>query len=399
MAKGHVRQRGDNLEVRVYAGGGRTVTKTVRWQGSKKATKDAADRQLRELLDEYDGGGRTGHDATVAQLIARWRKHAEADWSPTTRDARESYLRLHILPALGDKKVRNVRTADIDDFYAALRAKGLAPSTIRRSVHVILRTAFGEAVRWRWITVNPAAEASPPKRGLDQIDLHPPTQEQVRALLDLARVRNPDLYAFLAVAADTGARRGEVCALRWSKVDLAAGELLIDRAIVLDGKQRVEKDTKSHQARRIALGAPCVAILREHRQHVLERAMAVGARVRPDGYLFSEVRDFTGERPWRPDGATARFMKLREQFCDCLDDRWRLGPRGCKDAAHQAMRRIRLHDLRHALVTDWLAGGEDPRTVMGRVGHSSLQILSRYAHFVPAKDREAADRRGDRLAT
>lgn len=375
MARGHIRPRGDSLEVRVHAGGGRYVTKTVKWQGSKKATRDEADRVMRKLLDDLDVGGHAGPNATVAQLIARWRRHAEADWSPTTRDARESYLRLHILPALGKRKVREVRTADLDDFYAQLRAKGLAPSTIRRSVHVILRSAFGEAVRWRWITVNPAADAKPPGRGQALPDLQPPSDEEVRQLLALAKDRSPDFYVFVAVAADTGARRGEVCALRWSKVDLDAGEMLIDRAVVLDGENVVEKDTKSHQARRIALGGPCVAILREHRTQVLERALALGTGLVDDGYLFSP--DPSGERPWRPDGATARFMRLRNRA---------------------GLERVRLHDLRHALVTDWLAAGIDQRTIMGRVGHASLETMSRYSHFVPAKDREAADRRGERLA-
>lgn len=372
--KGHIRPRGRSLEVRVYAGRGRQVTKSVPWQGSKKATKDEADRVLRQLLDELDVGSHGGPSATVNQLVARWLRHSEHEWSPTTRAARESYLRLHILPALGARKVREVRTADLDDFYKDLRKKGLSPATIRRSVHTILRTAFGEAVRWRWITHNPAVDAKPPKRGADLPDLAPPSGDEVRALLALAAARNPDFYAFVAVAADTGARRGEVVALRWDKVDLDAGEVLIDRAVVLDHGSTVEKDTKSHQARRVALGAPCVQILREHRVRVLERAMASGVRVLPDGFLFSNELD--GSEPWRPDGATSRFMRLRNLA---------------------GLPGVRLHDLRHALVTDWLAGGEDPRTVMGRVGHSSLQILTRYAHFVPAQDRAGADRHGARL--
>lgn len=374
--KGHLRWRGQSIEVRVHAGGSRYVTRTVRWQGTKTATKNEADRVLRALLDELDVGSHGGPNATVAQLVARWRSHAEKDWSPTTRSARDSYLRNHILPALGDRKVREVRTADIDDLYKALRAKGLSVATIRRSVHTILRTAFGEAVRWRWITYNPVLDAKPPKRGGDLPDLHPPTDADLDRLLALAVETNLDLLAFIAIAADTGARRGEVCALRWSKVDLDVGEVLIDKAIVLDDGVPVEKDTKTHQARRLALSSECVGILRAHRVRVLERAMAQGAKVRADGYLFSPAADLTGVSPWRPDGATSRFMRLRDRA---------------------GLPNVRLHDLRHALATDMLAAGVDPRTVMGRGGWSSLQILTRYSHFVAAKDREAADQLGGRL--
>lgn len=395
MAKGHTRWRGQSIEVLVHVGGGKYRSRTVRWQGSKKATKDAADVMLRRLLDELDAGA-AGPDVTVRQLVARWRRHAEPDWSPTTRAAYDSYLRLHILPALGDKKVGEVRPADLDDFYATLRThiactfkpqkddpkcavcgqtraagthKPLSAASIGK-VHVILRRAFAEAVRWRWITSNPVAAARPPK--IAKHELTPPSAAEVRKLLELATL---DLRCFLVLAADTGARRGELCALRWSAIDLDAGEVVIDRAVVLDDGKVVEKDTKTHQARRLALGAPAVAALREHRTRVLERAMKAGARIGPDGYLFAT--DETGQTPWRPDGATRRFMTLRKKA---------------------GLPNVRLHDLRHALITDWLAAGVDARTVMGRVGHASLQTLTRYAHFVAAADREAADRLGNRHA-
>lgn len=367
MAQGHVRQRGTSLEIRVHAGNRRYVTRTVRWQGSKKATKDAADRLLRQLLDELDVGGHAGPDATFAQLVARWRRHAEADWSPTTRAAYDSYLRTHLLPAFGARKIVDLRPGDFDDLYAEMRAKGSSPATIGKA-HVIARRALAEAVRWRWITLNPAEDARPPKivRG----ELSPPSPAQVRQLLDAC---GPALRAFLTVSADTGARRGEVCALRWTDVDLEAGELVIARAIAHDGKKLAEKDTKTHQARRVSLGAPCVATLKEHRLRVLETALAAGRPLAPDAFLFSA--DPACRTAWRPDGVTTRFGRAR---------------------AKVGLEAFRLHDLRHFVVSTWLSDGVDSRTVMGRVGHASLQTLTRYAHFQPSNDREAAQRIGDR---
>lgn len=379
MAKGYTRWRGRSIQVLVYAGKGRYVRETVPWQGTKKETERSAERVKRRLLDELDVGSHRGPDATVAQLIARWRRHAEADWSPTTRAAYGSYLRNHVLPAIGHLKVVDVRPDTLDDLYADLRAKGLSAASVGK-VHVILRRAFGEAERWRWITVNPAAAARPPQ--VRRPDLSPPSVEQVRQLLDEA---GPDMRAYLTVAADTGARRGEVCALRWSDVDLEHAEVTIARAVVLDGPKVVEKDTKTHQARRIALGSAAVAALREHRRRAAERALAAGASLAPDAFVFSF--DEASRTPWRPDGVTQRLARLRAR-CGC-----ELEPgERCTRPEHEWRRRLRLHDLRHAMVTDWLAAGVDPRTVMGRVGHASLQTLTRYSHFVPAADREAADR-------
>jgi integrase len=368
--RGHIRERGTSLEVRVYAGNGRTITRTVKDQGSKKETKDTADRLLRRLLDDIDTGNASGPDVLVRQLVTRWLAHAEAEWSPTTRAAYESYLRLHILPALGDMKIGKVAAVDLDQFYGDLRRKKLSPASIGKC-HVILRRAFAEAVRWGWLRTNPASDARPPR--VSRTDLNPPSALEVRRLLNLAKEKDALLHAFVVLAADTGARRGELCALRWRHLDLDKGELVIEKAMVLDNGRVVEKDTKTHQARRIALGAPAVAVLRDYRVKRNEAALQTGRRIAPAGFVFST--DVAHRTPIRPDGATSRFMRLRKQA---------------------KLPHVRLHDLRHALVTDWLAAGVDARTVMGRVGHASLQTLTRYSHFVPAADKDAAKRLGDR---
>lgn len=368
--KGHTRWRGQSIEVLVYRGKGKYVSRTVKWQGTKKATTDEADRVLRKLLDQLDAGHHKGPKSTVAAMIERWRHQSEPEWSPSTVAAYDSYLRNHILPALGDMKVGAVQGSDIDDLYATLRRKKLKASSIAK-VHVILRRAFSEAVRWEWIPVSPVTKARAPK--VQRTELAPPNAKDVGKLLDLAAKQDAALFTFLAVAADTGARRGEVCALRWSNVDLESGELVIDRAIGITKGGVVEKDTKTHQARRVALGAPCLAAVKEHRKRMVERALKVGVSLAPTAYVFSSHADSL--TPWRPDVVTARFGRLRTKA---------------------KLPTVRLHDLRHALITDWLAAGVDARTVMGRVGHANLTTLTRYAHFVEAQDKEAAKRLGDR---
>jgi integrase len=54
--------------------------------------------------------------------------------------------------------------------------------------------------------------------------------------------------------------------------------------------------------------------------------------------------------------------------------------------------RCRLHDLRHFMVTQLVAGGVDWRTVSGRAGHADgYATLATYAHFQQAQDRQAAE--------
>lgn len=152
-------------------------------------------------------------------------------------------------------------------------------------------------------------------------------------LIEHAEIEDPDFGVFLRLAATTGARRGELCALRWRDVDLAEGTLMISRALVgcADGGY-VEKDTKTHAARRIALDSSMVKTLKAHKQRQAERALVGGVRINGQTRVFSYEPD--GSVPWRPDGVTARFVRLRDN----------LGLAG-----------VRLHDLRHFVATRMLA--------------------------------------------
>jgi integrase len=125
----------------------------------------------------------------------------------------------------------------------------LAAATVRQ-VHSILHRALDQAVRWGWITRNPASLASPPR--LTPREVRPPRPEQVAALLNAA----------------------------WAHVDVGARELLIERNLVQRGRQRKEKATKTHQTRRIALDQATMAILAEHRQRCQQRAPAARTSLR-----------------------------------------------------------------------------------------------------------------------
>jgi integrase len=102
----------------------------------------------------------------------------------------------------------------------------LAPASARQ-VHAILRRALVHAERWGWINRNPAALASPPKLG--RREMQPPSAEQVRRILEAAREDDDNLSLAIWLAAITGARRGELCGLRWADLD---GESFVIRRSV-----------------------------------------------------------------------------------------------------------------------------------------------------------------------
>ncbi len=86
-------------------------------------------------------------------------------------------------------------------------------------------------------------------------DIKPPTAEEVARLFEELERSDHDLASMVYVAATTACRRGELCGLRWSDLDLDPGTLMVRRSI-MDTKGGVaEKDPKTHRSRRIALDA------------------------------------------------------------------------------------------------------------------------------------------------
>jgi len=351
---------------------GRKKYLTRTFRGGKRAAEEA----LSKFVVEVGGGGHASQDATVADLIEQWLTLASPELSPTTARGYRWIVDTYIVPTLGKVPLARLRPAQLDTFYAHLRDGGgangrsLAPATVRQ-VHAILRRALGQAVRWGWLAVNPALQATPPR--IRRTEIAAPEPADVLRLIEAADVEDPDLAAFLRTSVTTGARRGELCALRWRDVDLASRTVLIAHNLVEGASgSLVEKDTKTHAARRIALDTTTAEVLQAHRRRMEERARACGTTIGESAYVFT--RSVDGTEPWVPNEVTKVFIRLRNAL---------------------GLPSVRLHDLRHFVATRLLAAGVPVRTVSGRLGHANAATtLGVYAHFLEPSDRDAADALG-----
>jgi Phage integrase, N-terminal SAM-like domain len=130
----------------------------------------------------------------VNDLIDRWLAMAEPDLSATTVQVTRWFADLYIRPRLGPVPLRKLTAIDLDRFYADLRAEGgrdggpLAPRTVKR-VHNIVRRALQQAVRWGWMTENPAVHASPPRT--QRVEPTAPTPDEMSRLLTAATAADP----------------------------------------------------------------------------------------------------------------------------------------------------------------------------------------------------------------
>jgi integrase len=268
---GGMRQRRPGVwEVRLEAGRDPVTGRRLQISRSVTGTKRDAQKALNELAVEADKGRYLGTATTFRQLSEQWLAFVGADLSPTTIRTYENLLSKRILPAIGNKSIKNIRASDLDLLYnGLLRQIDLAPTSVRQ-IHAIIRRAFRQAVLWGWVSSNPAANATPPR--LRKSEPSPPDAEEVDQLLRAAHIRDPELANFLHMAATTGARRGEVCALRWSNVDFERATLTIERNVIELPGRLIEKDTKTHANRRISLDPDTIAVFTNQRKAALSRA-------------------------------------------------------------------------------------------------------------------------------
>jgi len=370
--RGHLQHRGgDSWRIKVYVGRSgdgrkRYVERTVR------GTKREAERELARLVVEADEGRHAAAaPMTYGELLDRWLAVKAQSVEPKTLESYEWVARKYLRPALADRKLASLRAIDLDGLYAELHGSGLSPRTVR-ICHTVARQSLEQARKWGLIARSPAVDATPPSQRRKEVV--PPTVDQVRTLLEEARAEDPAFATYLWVLAATGCRRGEGCALRWTDIDLGRGEVAIRRSISQVGTVIREKDTKTHQERRVAIDEGTVAVLREHRLRMREHALALGVALPDDAFLFADVEG----RPWPPDVCTNRFGRLRA----------RLGLQG-----------VRLHDLRHFVATVLGDGGVPIAMISTRLGHRDLSTtLNLYTHAVPATDQRAAAYLGSLLA-
>jgi integrase len=332
-----------------------------------KGTKRQAESALATFVHEVESGNApVGGDTTVAQLLDRWMEHQQGRLSPTTMRGYADKIR-RINPALGRIRLSKLTVQDLDRTYRAWSAEGLAPATVR-AYHAVLSSAFNQAVRWGVIPRAVTDRASPPTvRTKAPITVG---SDLVSRLIAAAEGDDPILATAIALGALTGARRGELCGLRWSDLDRSQATLWIRRA-AKNGPdyELVIGPTKTHAERKISLDSVALEVLDAHRRWVEARAVTFSVALATDPYLLS--LDPAGAKPMKPNSLGQAFRRL----CN------REGVTG-----------VRLHDLRHFNATMMIGAGLDARTVASRLGHANPSITLRvYAGALEARDRQAAE--------
>lgn len=335
-------------------------------------TRDAAKQRLNAILkDLRDKTHVDGNKVTVAEKCRGWIDLARVrGLSPKTAERYGQLIENQIAAyPLGASLLQNIDTGAIKQWFKALIDSGLHPRTVGHA-HQVLFLVLADAAQDRQIskvTLADLREAKAPP--LPDSEAQALTADQAQRLL--AAVKGRSIYLPVAIALGTGARRGEILALRWNDLDFDAGRMRIDESLeqTKKGGIRAKRPKTKSGVREISLPASLTAELRAHRKECLEQRIALGQGKMPDdGFVFAHI-----------DGSP--------RSPEALTREWSRTVRSAKIVPDV----FSFHSLRHTHASQLLAAGVDVVTVAKRLGHRDASItLKVYSHYIPGGDERAA---------
>jgi integrase len=311
---------------------------------------------------------------TLATLLEEFfGQHVDGKLAPKTAE-RYHEQAAYLDPALCELPIAELKPLHLSREWKRLTESGghhrgtnqprpLSNKTVRNIAGVV-SSAFKRGIKWGLISSNPVSASEPPvpkkKRGIAL------ASNQVHTLVGSAT--GPwCLCSILEMGAATGARRGEVLALRWS--DIESGRVVITRSLSQTKAGLQFKDTKTEDSvRPVTLPPSTVKMLETHQKKQNEFRHQFGSDYRADLDLIFANPDGS---PSKPDSVSASVSALCKRL--------KL-PKGAN-----------LHALRHTHGSHLLAAGMEITAVSERLGHSSVRVTQEiYSHAIRGRDDEAA---------
>jgi integrase len=348
--RGTVEKYGNSWRIRYDAGLKPDGKRDQRSKAGFK-TKREAQEALSETLERVRRGeSLDARKITVGEFLDSWLE-SKRNLRPSTHRAYDGHIRVYLKPLIGNVPLASLRADHLDQMYTAIRSGRVrkAPGLLTiRHIHATLRTALQSAYKRRLISYNPAGQVELEAGPLQERGVWTATQ----LATFLAHADQHRLGPAYRVLAFTGLRRGELCGLRWSDLDLEAVTATIRQQLVQSGKDLIFGEPKSKRgARTIALDPDTVTYLRSHRASQAAERLAWGAAYNALDLVFCREDG----SPLRPDRLSNLFVTLSEQA---------------------GLPRIVLHGLRHTHATLGLAAGVDITVMSRRLGHSTSSFTA-----------------------
>lgn len=355
------------------------------WVGGFATEKEAKEARDKARVEARQGQFVNRSEASVTGYLRGWLDSHALEVRPATLSGYRQMIEMYVIPNIGHMRLQSVRPMTLTKLYVDLldhggkNGRALSRRTVD-FVHATLRKALNDAVHVEGLLPsNPAIRAKRPKAKPKQVhDVW--DAAQLRLFLDL--VEDHKWFALYRLAAYSGARRGELLALKWADLDYADKSMRIRASAGMVENQRLEGSTKSGRERRVSLDDVTLAALKAHRKQQMKDQAVAGEAWEDTGLVFVNGLG----KPIYPTSVYARLVQAVERYNEANNAK-------PEDERGPVLPSARFHDLRHVHATLLLKAGVPVHVVAARLGHADPSVTLRvYAHVIPQQAAEVADR-------
>jgi integrase len=367
--RGYVARKGDRWYAVVYEGLDPVTGRDKRSWHPAGTTREEAEKLAARLAAELNGRNDKVRSLTLGVYLTNtWLPGKKINLAESTWDGYRRKIERHILPAIGQLRIRRLRAHHLEALYDRMLhptdgSRPLAPKTVFE-VHLIIRGALNDAVTRRLVNRNVALVAHSPKlRSIPKVEPQAWNAQQLQAFLQAAAGHR--LFPAFWMLAATGMRRSELLGLRWDDVDFKTSRVSVNRGLVAVGYELRESRGKTSNSRRaIDLDPTTIKVMKAWRDW--QRAEQEAAGVESDGWVFTN----SDGKPVHPHSISQTFERI---------------------ANRAGVPRVRLHDVRHTHGTLLIKAGVPVKVVSERLGHGNPAFtIDTYQHVLPGMQAEAA---------
>ena len=289
---------------------------------------------------------------TIQELFEKFEEYHAHETRLSSHNKAMQILRTHVLPSMGDCRLDRLSKERLAEWKNGIAAQDLSIVT-KKNIYQAFNSMLNYAVKLDYLPKNPLSalgtfkDANRFDKPTEKIQYY--TADQFLDFLAVAKemantVEEWGFYVFFAIAFYTGARKGEIHALRWSDID--NDTLHIRRSITQKQKgDDVETPPKNPSSvRDIQIPKPLLDILAEHKQRQQESAPI---------QFNEDFRICGGDRPLRD----TTIEKKNTAFAKAAD-----------------LPHIRIHDFRHTHVSILVNEGINIQEIARRLGHADIKM-------------------------
>lgn len=348
---------------------------------TEKQAYNAAKRFAEDYEKQCNYLGCSNSNMKLGDFCPQYLEIAKNTLSPTTFEFYKIKIDSLIVPALGHIKLQNLTPAHIQQFVNELakmpkekrsgqpneQGDTLSPSTIRRYL-TVLQSILKQAVKLGLIPESPAKmeRLTLPKAQAPKVEIF--TKQEAAEILACLEKEDLQFQTMVQLAIFTGARRGELTALKFSDVDFAQKKITIERAAYKPkGKPPTTKPPKDYESRTVTINDSCVELLKLLKAEKISKAQKLGSAWVEGDWIFTQ---WNGEM-MNPMTPTKQFPKFLDKY---------------------GLKHRKFHALRHTSATLLLYAGVNIKQVQGRLGHGDIETTNKYLHLIEEADVEAVNK-------